>query len=271
MQTIVITGTSTGIGKACVQLFLDSNWYVIAISRDKNPDSHENLKHIYCDMTDAYAVNNAIAQVIDLCKENQLSALINNAGYGQYGPIEDLNRSLLENQMAANFHGPVQLSIGLIPLLRKNLSPTRIIFVSSVLGFTSTPLRGAYSASKHALESIADTLRLELKNTPIKTILIEPGPVATQFRFTACKHLQSLLEQAPNTHYAKSYANFINQSKQTKGTVTASYVANIIYKSVTVPNPKIRYRICTQTWLAWIGKRILSSKIWDYIVLKNQA
>lgn len=271
MQTIILTGSSSGIGFATVHKLLAHNYRVIALHRNLPPhfEPHPNLYFVECELADPMSVNRAVSQIISLCHNQCVIALVNNAGYGQYGPLEDLERSDFERQMAVNFHGPLQLTNQLMPILRE--SKARILIVTSVLGFTSTPLRGAYSASKYALEAIADTWRLELASSGIKTILIEPGPVKTQFRTTASGNLQKLLLKNKDTYYKNQYEKFINQKKETKGTVSSEYVANIIYTAITAPNPKVRYRICTQTSLAWIGKRLLPSKIFDYIMLKNKS
>lgn len=271
MQTIIITGSSSGIGLATILNLLENNYRVLALHRNMPPNikPHPNLHFVECELADTTSVNQAALQLVALCKNQHVTALVNNAGYGQYGPLEDLERCDFERQMAVNFHGPLQLTNLLMPILRE--SKARILIVSSVLGFTSTPLRGAYSASKYALEAIADTWRLELATSGIKTILIEPGPVKTQFRKTASKNLQELLLKNTNTHYRNQYEKFINQTKETKGTVSAEHVANIIYTAITAPNPRVRYRICTQTTLAWIGKRLFPSKLFDYIMLKNKS
>ncbi len=272
MQSIIITGTSTGIGQACVKRLSQCNIHLIATYRGKIPDylvSFPNVSAIPLELADEHSVVTALEKIYHIHQSFPLQAIVSNAGYGQYGPVEDLDRTRLNHQMQVNYLGAAQLITGTIPLLRETQG--RIVIVSSVLGFTSTPLRGAYAASKYALEALADTLRLELHTANIKTILIEPGPVKTAFRETACQHLAALLEQKPHSHYQYLYTRFLNQTQKTKGTITAGDVAQCIDNALYTANPRARYRLTRQTKLAWLGKRLLSSGWLDKITLKYKA
>jgi len=181
-KNVLITGCSSGIGLISAIDLHQRGYRVIAGCRKPDDLSRLNalgLTAILIDMDDPTSVEQAIESVESLTG-GKLFALFNNAGYGQYGPLTTISRQQMERQFSTNFFGVHQLTLGLLPLLRAN-GHARILNTSSVMGFITTPGRGAYAASKYALEAWTDTLRMELSKEPISVSLLEPGPITTAF------------------------------------------------------------------------------------------
>lgn len=181
-KNIVITGSSSGIGLAAANDLLRRGYRVLAACR-KTEDVQRmdalGFTGIELDLNDSESVARAAATIISLC-DNRLYALFNNGGYGVYGPLASVSREQLEQQFATNLFGTHQLTTLLLPALQAS-GEARIINTSSVLGLISTPGRGAYAASKYALEAWSDALRMELYGSGIRVSLIEPGPIQTRF------------------------------------------------------------------------------------------
>ncbi|MGV3346465.1 SDR family oxidoreductase [Enterobacteriaceae bacterium LUAb1] len=179
---VLITGCSSGIGLIAAQDLHSRGYHVLAACRKA-----EDVRRMEClgytglllDMSDSHSVNQAAEKVLELCN-NRLYGLFNNAGYGVYGPLSTLTRQHIEQQFATNVFGIHQLTMLLLPAMLAH-NEGRIICTSSVMGLVSTPGRGAYAASKFALEAWSDTLRMELQGTRIYVSLIEPGPLTTRF------------------------------------------------------------------------------------------
>jgi len=181
-KNVLITGCSSGIGLISALDLHQRGYRVIAGCRKPDDLTRLNalgLTAILIDMDDPTSVEQAIESVKSLTS-GKLFALFNNAGYGQYGPLTTISRQQMEHQFSTNFFGVHQLTLGLLPLLRAN-GHARILNTSSVMGFIATPGRGAYAASKYALEAWTDTLRMELSKESISVSLLEPGPITTAF------------------------------------------------------------------------------------------
>ncbi|WP_130834277.1 SDR family oxidoreductase [[Erwinia] mediterraneensis] len=181
-KNVLITGCSSGIGLVAAQDLLTRGYRVLAACRKPADVTRMNelgFTGILLDLDDAQSVDRAADEVIALTS-NRLYALFNNGGFGLYGPLSTLSRQQLEQQFATNFFGTHQLTMRLLPALRAS-GQGRIINTSSVLGLIATPGRGAYAASKHALEAWSDALRMELHSSGIRVSLIEPGPIRTRF------------------------------------------------------------------------------------------
>lgn len=181
-KSILITGCSSGIGLACASELQRRGYQVLATCR-KDEDVQRLQQQGFCalrlDLDDAASVQQVAAQVLHLT-DNHLYALFNNAGYGVYGRLLSISRQQLEQQFSGNFFAVHQLTMLLLPAMLAN-GAGRIIINSSIAGRISTPGRGAYSASKYALEAWADALRRELFASGVQVSLIEPGPIATRF------------------------------------------------------------------------------------------
>jgi len=181
-RTVLITGCSSGIGRAAAYAFLDEEWRGYATAR--NPADIETLGEAGCDIGTIDVRNDAdvrrvVGRVID--EEGRIDALVNNAGYGQHGPLEDIDDDLFEKQFDVNVFGPHRLVRAALPHMREREGGT-IVNVSSLAGRVAAPGMGAYSASKHAIEGYSDSLRRELELFGIDVSVVQPGPVTTAFR-----------------------------------------------------------------------------------------
>lgn len=181
-KTVLITGSSSGIGLCAAKTLKQRGYRVLAACRkDDDLKRMETLgfEPIYLDLDDAQSVEKAALEVIHLTN-SRLYGLFNNGGFGVYGPLEAISRQQMEKQFSTNFFGLHQLTTLLLPAMLPH-GEGRIIQTSSVMGIISTPGRGAYAASKYAVEAWSDALRMELVHTGVKVSLIEPGPIRTCF------------------------------------------------------------------------------------------
>jgi NAD(P)-dependent dehydrogenase (short-subunit alcohol dehydrogenase family) len=182
-RSVLITGCSSGIGLCAAQTLKARSWRVFATAR--KPGDIARLKNeigvesLYLDYAEPQSIAAAAAHVL-AATDGTLTALFNNGGYGQPGALEDIRPDVLRAQFEVNVFGWHDLTRRVIPAMRAR-GEGRIVFCSSVLGLIAAPYRGSYSASKFAVEALADTLRMELQGSCIHVSLIEPGPIATRF------------------------------------------------------------------------------------------
>lgn len=270
-MSILISGCSSGIGLETA-LFLDKKGFdVIATARGEGALYYlkeQGLKAIHLDVNSSESIAEAVAEAVMLA-EYGIEALINNAGYGQAGAIEDLSRDCIREQFETNVFGLVELTNQVLPHMREQ-GYGRIINISSVLGFVCMPYRGAYNASKYAVEAFSDTLRLELANTPINVSIIEPGPIKSRFRQTCIEKTMAVIDEK-NTHHKETYDRLLKEQENPKPLpfmLEGEAVAIKVLKAITSKKPKARYRVTTPTHLLAIAKRILSSALLDKILLK---
>jgi NAD(P)-dependent dehydrogenase (short-subunit alcohol dehydrogenase family) len=188
-RTILITGCSTGIGHHVAHALFDRGWRVFATCR-KEADCQrlrdEGLESFRLDYEEPNSIGVAFDEVMEK-SGGRLDALFNNGAYAIPGAAEDLPTEALRQIFEANFFGWHSLTRRVVPVMRRQ-GHGRIVMNSSVLGFAGLRMRAAYVATKFALEGYTDTLRLELADTPISVILLEPGPIRTEFRRNARAH-----------------------------------------------------------------------------------
>ena len=183
VRSILITGCSSGIGLCAAQTLKARGWRVFATARKQEDiarlKNEVGVESLYLDYAEPASIAAAAEHVLE-ATNGEIDALFNNGGYGQPGALEDIRPHVLRAQFEANVFGWHDLTCRLIPAMRAQ-GQGRIVFCSSVLGLIAAPYRGAYSATKFAVEALADTLRMELSGTGIHVSLIEPGPIATRF------------------------------------------------------------------------------------------
>jgi NAD(P)-dependent dehydrogenase (short-subunit alcohol dehydrogenase family) len=209
----------------------------------------------------------AVRQTLDITG-GTLDALFNNAAYGLQGAVEDLSREALRAQFETNFFGPHELTALVLPVMRRQ-GHGRIIQTSSVLGLVALPYRGAYNSSKSALESLSDTLRLELRKTNIYVSLIEPGPIVTRFRANAYEIFKNSINKENSVHREKYRA--LEQKLGKQGTVAPftlgpEAVLQKVIHALESPRPKIRYYVTVSTYLLAYLKRLLPYRTLDYLI-----
>jgi len=271
-KSVLITGCSSGIGYYCaVELNKESSYQVFATAR-KDEDVKKlislGLNTLKLDLQDSKSIKDCVKEFLKQ-SDGKIYALFNNGAYGQPGAVEDLRVEVLKEQFETNVFGTHELTTLLLPIMRKQ-GYGKIIQNSSVLGFISLRFRGAYNASKYAIEGLSDTLRLELIDSGISISLIEPGPVRSDFRKNAlAKFIENI--DRKNSFFKDEYSKKLTSLESTKDvpfTLGEDSVYKIFLKILDSNFPKPRYRVTKVTSIFWFLKRILSSSLLDKILRK---
>ncbi len=271
-KTILITGCSSGIGLRCAEILKERNWRVFATAR-KQCDVEQLQSHgfesLQLDLNHSESIQNAVTNILEQT-DGTLDALFNNGAYGQPGAVEDLSRDTLRKQFETNLFGTTELMNSIIPVMRRQ-GYGRIVQNSSVLGFVAMPYRGAYNASKFALEGLTDTLRLELKGSNIHISLIQPGPIESRFRSNAFRAFKENINPAHSPHranYKAMEARLKKKGPAAPFTLPADAVAEKLIHALESPHPKVRYPVTFPTHLfAWL-KRLLPDRWLDKLLIK---
>ncbi len=271
-KTILITGCSSGIGYSAAVLLKNRGHHVIATARnpaDVTRLEQEGFTALQLDLADSQSIQLAVNQALDLTG-GKIDALFNNGAFGQPGAVEDLTRDVLKYQFETNLFGTHELTNLLIPVMRKQ-GHGRIIYNSSVLGLVAMRYRGAYNASKFALEGLADTLRLELYGTNIHVSLIEPGPILSQFRENSYALYKKNIDPAHSFHQSAYQAMEDRLQKEGAAvpfTLPAKAVVDKVIHALESKKPKIRYYVTFPTYLFAVLKRILPISWLDALLRK---
>ena len=272
-KNVLITGCSSGIGLHLARSLKDSGYRVFASARnseDVEKLTQLGLRCLQLDVANSESIQSAVQTLLKETNGN-LYALINNAGFGQPGAVEDLKRDILREQFETNLFGLVELTNLLLPTMYQQ-GYGRIIQISSVLGFVAMPFRGAYIASKYALEGISDTLRLELKNTNIYVSLIEPGPVTSRFRQNSLVLFNKNIN-SEKSRFHKNYQATISRLEAEGPAVPFTLGPEAVTKKVlnalesNHPNP--RYYVTIPTYLFAYLKRLLPTNTLDKLLSKS--
>jgi len=267
-KVVLITGCSSGIGRD-VAFALKEEFHVIATARKE-----ADVKKLADAGFEAYKLDVTSSEDIDAIVEHikqnyPLYALFNNAGYGQPGAVEDISKEALQEQFAVNLFGMWELTTKLLPLFRSQ-GYGRIINHSSVLGLISLRFRGAYNASKYAIEGFSDTLRLELAGSGIYVSTINTGPVESDFRKNAIAKFFENVPHYKNSFFAKEYeAELLAQERKNDNfTEPSSVVIANIKHALKAKTPKPRYYNTKATFLLGFLKRVLPTALLDKILVK---
>ncbi len=272
MKNVLITGCSSGIGLRAVEMLSERGYNVIATVRkeqDKQRLEQQGYQVVLLDLADEHSIEQAFSNVIRRF-DGRLDGLFNNAAYGQPGAVEDLTRLALREQFETNVFGTQQLTNLAIAHMREQ-GHGRIIYNSSVLGFIALAYRGAYNASKYALEGLADTLRLELNGSGIFISLIEPGPITSQFRANAFAKYQQHIDKDNSPHlaiYAATEARLQKPGTAAPFTLPANAVIHKLLHALEAKKPKIRYYVTFPTYLFATLKRVLPHRALDWVLRK---
>ncbi len=269
-QTILITGCSSGIG-LCVAEALHRRGHQVFATARKQVDVDRltglGLTALQLDLDDSASIELAVAEVLNQTG-GRLDALFNNAAYGQPGAVEDLSREVLRGQFETNLFGTHELTSLIIPVMRAQ-GHGRIIQNSSVLGLAALPFRGAYNASKFALEGLTDTLRLELRDTNIHISLIEPGPITSRFRANSYDKFQQTIdaEQSPfRDAYLGMIARLTKPGPAAPFTLPPEAVLKKVIHALENPRPQIRYYVTFPTYLFATLRRLLPFRALDWVL-----
>lgn len=230
MKTLVISGGSSGIGKATASLFAERGWCVFELSR--HGKSYDGIIHVDCDVCDSESTRNAIAQVMQ--QTDRIDVVISNAGFGISGPVEFTDIQDAERQMDVNFMGAVRFTQAVLPQLRKQRSG-RIIYTSSVAAVLAVPYQSFYSASKAAINALALALANEVREFGIYVSVMMPGDVSTGF--TDARHKSSAGEEV----YSGANKAVTTMEKDERGGMSPMQMARLFYRIATCRSPKPQY------------------------------
>ena len=270
-KVVLITGSSPhGIGHCVAHGLKDHGYRVFATARksdDVEKLKREGLESIQLDLADSDSINSAVDEVLKLT-DGRIDVLFNNGAFGQPGAVEDLTREVLRFQFETNLFGTHELTNRVIPVMRRQ-GYGRIIQNSSLLGYVTLRFRGAYNASKFALEGLTDTLRLELQGSGIEVSLIEPGPVTSRFRANGFELYKKNINK-DKSFFKESYETTEQRLKKegpaAPFTLPPEAVLKKVIHAIEAKRPKVRYRVTFPAHLFYWLKRILPSRLLDSVL-----
>lgn len=269
--TILITGCSSGIGYDAAHGLRARGWRVFASCRkaeDCTRLAAEGFESPRIDYEDADSIATGLAQVLE-ATGGTLDALFHNGAYAIPGAVEDLPTEALRRIFEANLFGWHELTRHVIPVMRAQ-GGGRIVMNSSVLGFIGFRWRGAYVATKHALEGLTDVLRLEMSDTPVKVILIEPGPITSRIRANSIPHFERWIDWKASPRADQYRATLLKRLYESKGPdrfeLPASAVTKVLLRALAAPNPRPRYRVTVPTKAIAVAKRLLPGRLLDAVL-----
>jgi NAD(P)-dependent dehydrogenase (short-subunit alcohol dehydrogenase family) len=272
-RSILITGCSSGIGYDAAHTLHARGWRVFATCRKEADCARlrsEGLESFLLDQADTASMTAALAECLKRTG-GTLDALFNNAAFGTLGAVEDLPTDALRAIFETNLFGYHELIRQVLPVMRKQ-GHGRIINNSSVLGFATLRWRGAYNATKFAMEGLTDTLRLEMRDTSIHVILIEPGPVTSDIRVKSIPHFEKWIDWENSPRRAAYESVLIPRLYHSGGSdffeLPASAVSKKLIHALESSHPKPRYYVTTPTYLIGFIKRILPTRALDWVLAK---
>ena len=262
-KVILITGGSSGIGKAIGEFLSNKGYIVYGTSRDSSKYPESKFKLLTMDVTNNDQINSCVNQIIDY--EGRIDVLINNAGVGITGPLEETPEEEIHKHFKTNLYGPINMIKAVLPFMRKERNGL-IINITSIAGYVGTPFRSIYSAGKAALDLISETLNMEIKEFKINVVSIAPGEYLTNIpkgRFHS-----PVKEESP---YKISYKKGLEiMNKDIDSGADPRIIGRLVYKILNSKRPKKKYLSGSfiET-LAPLIKFILPQRLFEYIVMKN--
>jgi short-subunit dehydrogenase len=273
-KNVLVTGCSTGIGAATAVALRERGWRVIPTARkeaDLDALRRDGFEPVSLDMAESGSIAKAVEQVLALTDQAP-GAVVNNAGYGQPGPIEAISRDAMRRQFEVNVFGMQELTNALIPHFRRN-GGGRIVNISSVLGRVSFPFNAVYSASKFAMEALSDALRIELDGSGIAVSLVEPGPIASAFRKNAVKIAHETLDFESSrwgtVFRAEVERRLGNPQPFNRFTLPPESVASKIAHALESPRPRIRYCVTIPAYAGAWARRLFPDAMTDAVIRRS--
>ncbi|MFT4620606.1 MAG: NAD(P)-dependent dehydrogenase (short-subunit alcohol dehydrogenase family) [Dinoroseobacter sp.] len=273
-RSILITGCSSGIGYDAAHGLAKRGWRVFATCRaqvDCDRLISEGLEALRLDMTDPASMDEALTEILARTS-GTLDALVNNAAFGLPGAVEDLPTQGLREVFETNLFGLHELTTKVIPIMRAQ-GYGRIVNIGSILGYVVYKWRASYTASKYALEGYTDTLRLEMADTPIKIILIDPGPITSQIRQNSVAHFERWIdwESSPRVDLYRNY--LLKRLYENRGPdpyeLPASAVTEKLARALDAKRPPAKVYVTTPAYAMNIARRILPTRALDWIIQKG--
>ena len=262
-KVVLITGASSGIGKSIAHYLSEKGMIVYGTSRTKRDDSSLSYKMIALDVLDMDSINKAVATIIK--NEGSLDVLVNNAGMGITGAIEDTPTEEMKKVFDTNFFGAVDVMKAVLPQMRKQHSGT-IINVTSIAGYMGLPFRGVYSATKGALELITESARMEVKQFGIQIVNVAPGDFATNI--AAGRYHTPVFE---NSAYKEKYQENLNlMDSHVDSGMNPVVMAKAVFKIINNKNPKIHYKVGGfMEKFSIVLKRVLPDKMYEKLIMNH--
>lgn len=264
-KVVLITGASSGMGKETAKLLAQNGYTVYAAARrlDKMKDLETlGIKILLMDVTDEASMFQGVQQILE--EEGRIDVLINNAGFGAYGTIEDVSIENAKYQLEVNVFSAMRLTQLVLPKMRENKFG-KIVNISSIGGKFALPYGGWYHASKFALEALSDSLRNEVKQFGIDVIVIEPGGVKSEWANIAYDNLVKNSTQSAYKGTIDKLADFMK--KATAKNADPEVITKLILKSIETKNPKFRYVGGYMAKQAVIARKLLSDKLFDTMIM----
>jgi len=266
-KVVLITGASSGMGKVTAQILVENGYTVYAAARrieKMNDLKQTGAKILQMDITDENSMQIGVDKIIQ--NEGRIDILINNAGFGLMGSVEDVSMKDAKYQMEVNVFGLARLTQLVLPFMRKQQSG-KIVNITSTSGKMASPLSGWYSASKFAVEALSDSLRTEVKSFGIDVIIIEPGGVKSEWGDIA---LKSLHDVSSGKAYAKMAEKIIEFAKKSvPKNAEPEVIAKLILKAISAQNPKTRYHAGYMAGPILFLKKVLTDKQFDGLLMSQ--
>ena len=270
-RSILITGCSSGIGLAAAMKLREEGWRVFASCKqqvDCDRLRTMGFEAPRIDYTDTESIHQGLNEVLE-ATDGTLDALFNNGAHAIPGAVEDMPTDALRSIFEANFFGWHELTRSLLPIMRAQ-GHGRIIQCSSVLGLVTMPWRGAYNASKFALEGLTDTLRIEMRDTNIKIVLIEPGPITTKFRENAIPHFERWINWKDTARAPYYETNLLSRLYNSNGPdpfeLPPEAVVQKLLQALESKRPRARYFVTTPTYVMAGLRRLLPTWALDWVL-----
>ena len=272
MKTVLITGCSSGIGLDAAHHLCARGWRVIATCRkdeDIQARRAEGFVTLHLELSDPKSVVRCAREALAM---GPVDALVNNAAFAIPGAAEDLPRGALRSIFEANLFGTHDLTLKFLPHFRERGG--RVVNISSVLGLAGIPWRGAYVATKFALEGLTDVLRVEMAGTGVKFILIEPGPIRSRIRQNSIPHFERWIDwrSSPRVEeYRRTLLKRLYEPalKKDRFELPPAAVSARIALALESPNPRPRYYVTTPTHVSGLGRRLLSTRALDWFARRG--
>ncbi|RRQ20466.1 SDR family NAD(P)-dependent oxidoreductase [Guyparkeria sp. SCN-R1] len=271
-RRVLITGCSSGIGRRAAEILAERGHHVVASLR--NPADvadwpHAHIPAVQLDLDDPESIRAGLTAAVEAAG-GPIEALFNNGAYGQPGAVEDLSRDTLRAQLETNLLGTLELTNLVIPSMRE-AGFGRIVQNSSVLGVSALAFRGAYVASKFALEGLSDTMRLELAGSGIDVSLIEPGPITSRFRANAQRAFEANIDWQRSVHreaYERQLERLKKPGPAAPFTLPPEAVVRRVIHAIESRRPKARYPVTVPTYLFAVLKRLLTTRAMDRVLAR---
>ena len=259
----LVTGASSGIGLATAQALLAAGWRVVGGARRVErmaPIEAAGGTALALDVTDDASMRAFVQAALD--GEGRIDALVNNAGYGEYGAVEDVPLDAVRRQFEVNVFGLGRMTQLVLPTMRAQRSGT-IVNVSSIGGKIYSPLGAWYHATKHAVEGLSDALRLELREFGIDVVVVEPGAIKTEWDGVAVDRMMETSGEGPYADFAARTKRFMEAAYEGGNGSLPSVIADVIVKAVTADTPKTRYAAGDRATLAIASRWLLPDRAFD--------